>query len=167
MIKLLGCAMVLFSCMQIAAGNCKKLRDRVRCLDRIESLLTVFSGEVRYGMRPLPELFERLGRLEGGLGFARAAQEMSLRDGRGAGDCFCSGFQEAYSVLTEEDLSVLLTLGEGLGACDGETQCRRIESVRERLQVQQKIAQDTAAKNTKLYQGLGLLGGLFLILLLL
>lgn len=167
MIKLLGCVMILFACLGIASGGCKRLKERVQTLERLEDLLAVFSGEVRYGMRPLPQLFERLGRMEGGAGFAAASREMELRDGRGAGECFCAGMKEGYPDLPGEDLCVLLTLGEGLGVCDGETQCRQIDAVRERLGVQCEKARETAMKNTRLYQGLGLLGGLFFILLLL
>lgn len=166
MIKLLGCALILFACVRIAACFCRGLKERVQCLDQLDRLLTVFSGEVRYGLRPLPQVFESLGGQAGGEGFARAAEQMNRRDGRSARDCFYAGAQGAYPALTEEDAAILLALGDGLGTCDGDTQCRQIEAVRERLALQRQTAREAAVKNTRLYQGLGLLGGLFLILLL-
>ena len=115
---------------------------------------------------PFPKIFERLGNQSGGEGFALAAREMNLRDGRSANSCFCTAIQSAYPLLTQEEKTVLLSLGEGLGTCDHNTQCRLIESVIRELAVKRKLAEEFAAKNGKLYRGLGITGGLFLILLL-
>ena len=166
MLKLLGTVFILFASLQLGLAKSRKLHARVQCLDRLDSLLVQFLGEIRFGLRPLPEIFEKLGNQPDGEGFALAAKEINLRDGRSAKECFFFAIENSYPLLTNEDKLVLLSLGEGLGACDNATQCRLIESVIEELAVKRRAAQEFAMKNGRLYQGLGITGGLFLILLL-
>lgn len=165
--KLIASALVLVASFQIGLGQSRKLTQRVQCLEQLEHLLILFLGQVKFGLRPLGEIFESLGKEDGGEVFLFAFQEMERRDGRSARDCFCSAVNTAYPLLTKEDTAVLLSLGEGLGVSDNQTQCRLIESVMAELTARRKQAQEYAAKNSKLYQGLSITGGLFLILLFL
>ncbi len=167
MLKFIGALFILFSAFQLGLYQSRRLYKTVQCLEQLKGLLTQFLGEVQFGLRPLPQIFERLGNHPGGEGFALAAHQMNLRDGRSAKSCFCSAIEASYPLLHSEDKETLLSLGEGLGACDHHTQCRLIESVICELEARQQTAREFAAKNGKLYQGLGLTGGLFLILLLL
>lgn len=166
MLKFIGSLLILLATFQLGVSQSRKLHLRVQCLEQLEGLLTQFLGEVQFGLRPLPQIFERLGNQAGGEGFALTAQEMMLRDGRSAKQCFCDSIKKCYPLLNQEDKETLLALGDGLGACDNHTQCRLIESVIRQLEGRQKTAREFALKNGKLYQGLGLTGGLFLILLL-
>lgn len=166
MLKLIGAFFILFSALQLGLLKSRRLHQRVQCLEQLKGLLNQFLGEVQFGLRPLPDIFERLGNQPGGEGFALTAQEMKLRDGRSAGNCFYSAIEASYPLLSQEDKETLLALGEGLGACDNATQCRLIESVIRQLEVRQQSAREFAVKNGRLYQGLGLTGGLFFILLL-
>ncbi len=166
MLKLIGALFILFSALQLGLFQSRRLHQRVQCLGQLNHLLYQFLGEVQFGLRPLPEIFERLGNQSGGEGFALTAQEMKLRDGRSARSCFHLAINASYPLLNQEDKEALLSLGEGLGACDNTTQCRLIESVIRQLEVRQQDAREFAVKNGRLYQGLGLTGGLFLILLL-
>ncbi len=166
MLRLIGAFFILFSALQLGLLKSRRLHQRVQCLEQLMGLLNQFLGEVQFGLRPLPDIFERLGKQSGGEGFALTAQEMKLRDGRSARSCFHSAINASYPLLSQEDKETLLALGEGLGACDNSTQCRLIESVIRRLEVRQQSAREFAVKNGRLYQGLGLTGGLFFILLL-
>ncbi len=164
-IKWISCGLIFLACLALASEGCGALRRRERCLTELDGLLTAFLGEIRFGMQPLPVLLERMGERPSGGGFQAAAKELAKRDGRSAGECFRAGVGGSYPELTNEDRQVLLALGEGLGNCDRETQCRQIEAVQDRLRTQQLAARERRAKNTRLYWGLGILGGLFLVLL--
>ncbi|MBE7042769.1 MAG: hypothetical protein E7399_04655 [Ruminococcaceae bacterium] len=166
MFKLIGSCLILFAALKLGILQSHKLSMRVRCLEQLEHLLTRFLGEVQFGLRPLPQIFEKLGSQPGGEGFFLAAQEMSLKDGRTAKSCFCSAIETSYPLLHQEDKEPVLSLGEGLGTCDHDTQCRLIESAIKELSEKRRLAEEYAAKNGKLYQGLGITGGLFLILIL-
>ena len=144
----------------------KQLYLRVRCLEQIRGLLVQFSGEVRFSLRPLSETFRRLGTHPGGEAFSLTADLLDLRDGRSAEECFQESVKKSYPFLLSQDKELLCTLGEGLGICDHDTQWRMIESVIHNFEIREQFAKESAQKNSKLYRGLGLAGGLFLILLL-
>lgn len=167
MFKFVGSVCILFSAVRLGAIKSQTLRTRIRYLKLLEHLLILLLGEVQFSLRPLSEIFETLGKQEGGEGFAVAAQEMSLRDGRSAKECFHSAIESAYPFLETEDKNVLLSLGEGLGICDCATQCRIIESVTAAITEQRKRTEEFAFKTIKLYRGLSIAGGFFLILLFL
>ena len=166
MTKLFGSLLILGSALALGFSKSKQLYLRVHHLEQIKRLLIQFSGEVRFGLRPLSETFRRLGTHPGGEVFSLTADSLDLRDGRTAEECFCDAVTESYPFLSNQDKELLCTLGEGLGICDHETQWRIIESVIHNFELREQHAKEIARKNGKLYRGLGLAGGLFLILLL-
>ncbi|MDN5294298.1 MAG: stage sporulation protein [Eubacteriales bacterium] len=69
--------------------------------------------------------------------------------------------------LTAADTAILRDLGPNLGTSDRQDQSRYLQMAMKQLEGELGRAEELASKNGRLWRWLGLLGGLFLALLLL
>ena len=90
-------------------------------------------------------------------------------DGRTFGELWRDQIQKglAGTKLKREDREQLGVLGESLGYLDLEMQLSSIELYLEQLEIRIRDAQESLTGKQKLYQSLGVAGGIFLVILLL
>lgn len=169
MLRLMGAICLAGGCAWAGFQASAVLRGRVRALHAMEAGLLVLEQELELEAWSLPQLMERLE--ERSQGTAKAIFS-GCRDGLDRLD------QEDFSslwrrlVLERRELGAdgqdsLAPLGETLGRCDSQAQCRAVRAVRNRLKELQARAEEDSRSQGKVCQVLGLSGGAFLVILLL
>ena len=77
-----------------------------------------------------------------------------------------NSIQEADISLNQEDKDVLKELGKVLGQTDADSQVSEIEVTENFLDMQIEKAEESRKKNQKIYKTLGILIGLFFVIVL-
>lgn len=172
MLKLTGACLILCSAAGIGASFGRDLRLRLRELRILKRLIYMLQGEIRYARLPLPEAFSHVSvRLPEpfGLFLAETADELRKADGRSLGEIWRDEVERRLKSahLTRNDREQLMTLGEVLGYLDTEMQLSAIGLYQEQLEQGITEAQEQMEGRQKLYQSLGIAGGVFLVILLL
>ncbi|GAB6274718.1 MAG: stage III sporulation protein AB [Peptococcaceae bacterium] len=171
MLKIAGCLLIMsagsFAGISLARNYARRpgeLRSMVTALQMLET-------EISYTATPLPEALTRIAvRCDKAITplFSRAGEELLAQTGCTAGEAWETALNKFYALSSTlpSDLAVLRNLGMVLGISDGEDQCKHLRLAREQLKREVITAEQQAAKYVKLWNYLGLLGSLALILLL-
>lgn len=151
------------------AGN---YRSRLVLLERLRQMIFLLKGQITYAHAPLPEAFEAVGRrTEGALG--ELFLQLSERMERQQGEPFCQLWREeverlgADVALARTDRQSLAALGEHLGFMDCEMQERNLLLYLEQLDLVIGDLRSHRQERCRLYTTLGVMGGMFLAVLLL
>ena len=130
-----------------------------------------FKGQILYASAPLPEALETVGkRMDGALGtlFLETAASLESQPG----EPFPVIWRKAVSVmegktaLSKSDRQTLETLGEHLGFLDRETQERTLLLYLEQVDTELEVLREHRQERCRLYTSLGVMGGLFLAVIL-
>lgn len=170
MLKLLGAALLVGGPSWLGLALAADLRRRPRELQQIQTALHVLRTEIDWGATPLPQALARASECCGkpvGRLFMSAARGLSAGDGRAAGEVWGAAVARVYPelALAPVDREILMALGACLGASHREDQLRHLGLCLERLSLAEKEARERAEINARLWQHLGVLGGLILALL--
>lgn len=172
MIKAAGAALVFLAAAGMGNERAGRVRRRLEALYQCRNLTLLLQGQLKYAFFGLSEMLSEAGKqveapfsefchsLAGeiqampGQEIARLWRDTAFRTLGGSG-------------LTETDFERFSELGNILGYLDGESQCRRLESCRERIDWEIGRAETETAAKCRLYRSLGVLGGIFVTILLL
>ena len=163
MLKLAGACLIMVSAAGIGVSFGSDLKRRSQELRILKQLI--------YTKTPLPEAFYHISvRLPRPFGpfLAGVAEELGRADGRIFGDIWREQIKNSLSSshLTRTDRNQLETLGEVLGYLDLEMQLSSIDLYLEQLEISIREAESSIGSKQKLYQSLGVAGGIFLVILL-
>ena len=169
-IKLIGAALVILAGAGFGACPVQKMKERAREFEALYFCLLRLKSEINHGGKPLPEAIKAAAeskeeadegsyrrvmrtfatRLERG----REAYETQLRE------CVAEGFRD--SVITKEEQDAFVDTFLLLGGGDKEKQVQMLAYYAENVRL--AIAQEKQKKKEKsyLYRSLGILGGIFL-----
>lgn len=169
MIRLLGATMVATGAAWMGFRASANLKSRTRALEEMAQGLALLEQELELDAPALPQLMERL--IPRSCGPAKTMFQ----------DC-----RQALERLGEEDFSLawrrltgkreelgqagqqaLLPLGDVLGRCACADQRQGVEAVRHHLEALVVRTEEECRSQGKVYQALGLSGGVFLVILLL
>ncbi len=171
MLKVIGLGMIFFSCCGIGAAAARELKRRIRILWELEEGMRLLQGEIRYAKATLPEAFAHVGMRADPLcrSFFREmgdrTAQLAYRSVREAMQN-CAAETLKNLCLKREDLERLYRLGEQLGYLDQEMQIKGIEGYLEQQKSVRKEAEKEYREKEKVYHCLGIMGGLFLVILL-
>ena len=141
-------------------------------------MIYFLKGEILYGHTALNEALDRVGQrclqAEGERGLRKLPLfflSVAGRIDRQEGEAFCQIWREEMealkiSPLTEEDKKALKNLGDHLGYLDLTMQERNLLLYLEQLEGNIREADAGIGTRQKLYQTLGVAGGIFLVILL-
>lgn len=171
MIKLLGALVVVFSCTLIGLTVASAYSRRPGEIRALQNALQLLETEIAYGATPLPDALSSVAeRCDSrvALLFSLSARELMTMRGITAREAWEYALAEFYpkSALNRVDRSILLELGNSLGVSDREDQIKHLMLAKEQLKLEQAKAEDASIKNTKVYNYLGFLGGLTIVLIL-
>lgn len=172
MLKLAGAVMIIASAAGIGVSCSVDVKRYCMELRLLKQMLYMLRGEIKYTKTPLQEAFLAISvRMpEPFRAFLeQTAGEMENLDGRTFGELWRGQIQKGLGStrLKREDREQLGALGESLGYLDLEMQLSSIELYLEQLEIRIRDAQESLAGKQKLYQSLGVAGGIFLVILLL
>ena len=171
-IKLIGCILIMASCTGMGLLFAGEIKRRLEDLKSAKSVAILLRGDIRYAQTALPEALENAAkRHEGRLGpfLNRVSQELKQYSGTSLKEIWKKAVKEelAKTSLTKNDKECLLRLGEQLGYLDKDMQMNTIDwYITQVEEMMQEISSD-AKQKIRLYQSLGVLFGLFVVILIL
>lgn len=146
-------------------------RIHLKYLEQLRKMIFLLKGEILYAHSPLEEAFFRAGKKSGGeLGVFFV--DISRRIENQSGELFFTIWQEEIAglgkrvPLSEKDRSELLGFGEHLGYLDLEMQERTILLYLEQLDLEIDYLREHQREKCRLYTSLGVMGGLFLAIIM-
>ena len=158
------------ACVALGFNMASDIRRRIIQLRSLECALRMLKGEMEYALSSLEEAFERISiRLEPP--FSDFFHTISCKLKELEFQNFEEIWEKQVQVLTktsclrEEDLKLLDELGSQLGYLDLNMQIRTIDSIYIQLEERLKQLVDESSISCKLYQSLGVLGALSVILI--
>lgn len=169
--KLLGICLILGSSTAIGFFLSNRLKERIEELESIKKLLMMLRGEIKYNHAALSEAFQTIARrmdnLYGRL-LSHVSEEMDSMDGQTLMQIWERSVNESLkeSALNREDREKFISLGGQLGYLDIEMQLGTIELYLEQLEEEIKNARENLKRNGKLYQTMGVITGIFVVILM-
>ncbi len=171
MLKILGAIMVIVTCGLLGLTVAQSYQKRVEQLRQINTGLKMLETEIVYTATPLPLALDRIGKqMQGPVAafFTQVAVILDKRAANGVTAAWEVGLQKLSqeSVLQAQDLEIIKSLCPVLGISGIEDQIKNLELVRQLLGQQLVSAQEKGQRLGKMWNTLGFLLGITLVLLL-
>lgn len=169
--KWLGIALILLGSSGIGFRMAGELEQRIRMLRGLQQALQLLKGELRCGRRTLTESLRNVsGHVDAPFSefFSRIGEELARRDGSSAEEIWRENLDRyagAY-LMQPPERRALQRLGSVLGYLDMKAQLEALEECLGQLQLAEEEARGQAFGRRKLYRYLGMLGGMFLVILI-
>lgn len=174
-----GAALVIAGASGCGWWQACQYRRRLKELEQLRQMIFLLKGQILYANAPLSEAFEAVGRRSEGR-LARMFTDVAARIEDQQGEPFSEiwseeterlagqdGEKEAdATALTKEDRQSLAALGKHLGFLDKEAQERTLLLYLEQLEEQTASLREHRQERCRLYTSLGVMGGMFLAILL-
>ena len=165
--KLIGAVMIEAACAFMGFYASDRLGKRKKYLGNIISAMSVLETEISFGANRLKRAFEAVDAMIDTRGLFSAAAERLEKEGVRRAWAGAVSEKKAELRLDAGDAEVLEMFGGRLGMTDTDEQIKNIAHVKSLLAEREKAAADEYAKSGRLYRSGGVLGGMFLILMLL
>ena len=167
LIKFILLFSVFFICMLVGRLISKKYRNRVEELKQMQNALNMVKTKMRFTYEPLPDIFEEVQEKVTNFNIASIFQKAgSNMKEKTAGQAWRETLEEQETNFTKEDHEIIKNFSRLLGKTDLEGQLSEIELVVELLEVQRRKAEESRNKNEKMYQTLGMVAGLAIVIIL-
>ena len=169
--KLSGAACIVLGAAGTGIWFAARYRQRIAELEQLKQMVFLLKGQILYANAPLSEAMETVGRrMDGALGalFQETAASIEKRPG----EPFPVIWKEAAArldgrtALSKSDRQTLQALGEHLGFLDRETQERTLLLYLEQVDTELQALREHRQERCRLYTSLGIMGGLFLAVIL-
>lgn len=167
--KLLGGICVIAASSGLGCWMAEQWKAHLRTLEQLKKMIFLLKGEILYANAPLSEAFYHVGqKSHGELGAFFLAVSNRIQNQRG--ELFFAMWKEEtgrlQTCLSEKDKQELTGFGEHLGYLDAGMQERTILLYLEQLDLSIEYLREHQRERSRLYTSLGLMGGLFLTILL-
>lgn len=169
--KVAGCIVVMAACSSFGFFLGGELTRRVRELRELRSIFLLIRGDIRYLKTSLPEAFENAVIRSPGIFsdfFSELAKQLSRYELESLEAVFreAAGTKLGDTALEPADLQQLYQLGGMLGRMDTQMQLSALDWYLEQSEEAVKTLGATIKERVTLYKSLGILGGIFLIVIL-
>ena len=164
--KIIGLMLIIFACAGMGYSKNQELKNHLKELENLKQAFYMLRGELQYTRATFEDVFEKIGdKIKGPIGewlksLCRRLYEKEHNSFEEIWDISIEQkLQESY--LKKEDLNELKDIGKNLGYFEN------IDLFIEQLEYKiQKTREDCETKG-KLYRSIGIMGGVFLVILLL
>lgn len=171
LIKIIGVCVIIIStsCMGFVLSN--KLKNRHTELGNINYAIDLLETEISYLLTPLPKALIKISNnISGNISrlLHSVGDKSAIKDGRTFYEIWseCIKEQKQTMSLKNDDLQIIDDFGRTLGTMDIDGQLSQIKMVRCGIERKLVEAQNDIDKYSKLYKGMGILGGIFIALIL-
>lgn len=170
-LRLMGCVLVTVACGGLGAARARQWSEHRKMLEQLRKMIYLLRGEILYAHAPLGEALERsAAKTPGPLGiwFSQIAERIRRQEG----DSLFVIWQEELDrqkkklLLSQRELQELGELGQHLGYLDLEMQERTIALYLEQLDMAIGFYREHEQERMKMCTSLGIMGGLFLAVIL-
>ena len=172
MIKIVGAILVLVSAYAIGSLLALQVKEQEKWLKDIKTALFLLMGELEYRQLPMPEAMETVGKRHGGrlaAFFQVLAEELKKKEGGSLKELWQQLALAALkeSPLTKGQREEFSELGLYFMEADKETRRSSLEFYFSRLEEDIVKLREKGADKAYLCRTLGMLGGIFLLILVL
>lgn len=169
--KLIGIVCIIAGSTGVGMSCAQDLELRIAELLQIRQWVILLKGELRYMHQPLPEAFLHLSEKAASPFrefFVKVGEDMVSRKGQSAENIWKQHLGTCVSGLhmTGKEIKELEKLGNVLGYLDVEMQINALDYYLEQLELSSTEAQEASRSRRKLYQYMGILGGVALSILI-
>lgn len=170
-LRIAGCILVVAGASGYGAWMAKGYVERLKTVEQLRQMILLLKGQIVYANASLQEAFEAVGRRTEGVP-ADLFVKVAERIGNKQGEPFIQIWKdevarlEGMCALTEADRQSLAALGEHLGFLDRDMQERNLLLYLEQLDLTIQDMRIHKQERCRLYTSLGMMGGLFLAIIL-
>ncbi len=170
--KIIGCVFIISSCTGMGFLFASEIKRRIEDLKAAKSMAILLRGDIRYAQTALPEALENAARRhEGRLApfLKRVSGELKQYSGASLKEIWKKAVKEelTHTSLSKKDKECLVQLGDHLGYLDKDMQMNTIDWYITQVDEIMKDVTAESKQKMRLYQSLGVLFGLFVIILIL
>lgn len=169
--SILGATLILLSSSLMGFYYSKSYTRRTNDLCTFKKALILLKGEINYSLSPLPEALEDVGsRFNNEIGefYKSVSDELKLNSGETLTQVWKKKAEEILkkTYLNSVDIKNIIIFSENIGYLDKETQNNHINLLIEQINEEIKTSTQNDHKYNKLYRSLGVLAGIFIIVIL-
>ena len=171
MLKGVGAVLIGMGCLGLGLWKREQLCARVTALKDLQQILVLLKSEIRYGKATLPECCRQISiRLKEP--FKGCLEEICRHMQENTGESFEKVFREHFESclrekpLSEEEKELFLHSVTSGSFMDGKMQLCAIEKGEEALRQREKVLEKENVEKGRMVVGLGVLSGLFIIIIL-
>jgi stage III sporulation protein AB len=170
MIKVVGAGLIIGSCTLIGFRIARDFRERPRQLRSLLHSLRLLQSEIEYSVTPLPQALAEVAKRSQppvDVVFQKAAEAIAQGDASVA-EALEAGIQACQdrAALRTQDFDVLREFGKTLGVSDRIHQTQHFAVAISHLSGLEKEARESQLRHERLWQYVGVLTGLLLVVLL-
>lgn len=163
--------MVIASCAGMGFYFSSEMKDRIEDLKELRKLISLLRGDIRYAATPLPEAISVLNRRHSGR-FHQFLDYVSTKLNELSGQTFAHIWQTGIdsklgdTSLSRKDKLQLAQLGENLGYLDKDMQVNTLDLFITQLETEISDLSKTVKEKVYLYNTLGIMAGIFIIIIM-
>lgn len=168
MIKFILLTVLFCTSTSIGILISKRYSNRVQILKDLKNALNMFEVKINFSFETIPEIFREISdKFDGTTAkiFLNTVKYIN-EDNLLAGEAWEKSVEVNGYNLKKEDINSIKTLGKLLGRTDIDGQVSQIELVSNFLEKQINEATESKNKNEKMYQKLGAIIGLIIVIVL-
>lgn len=171
MLKIVGGICVILATSGLGRWKADQWKEHLKTLEQLKRMIFMLKGEILYANAPLEEAFSHVGKKSGGrMGafFKGVAERIERQQGEPFFVMWKKEIEglDRQSGLSEKDKQELEGFGEHLGYLDCEMQERTILLYLEQLDLTIDYLRKHQREKSHLYTSLGIMGGLFLVIMM-
>ena len=168
--KLIGAAVILLACFLSAQLRLRTKKERIACLRALETSLAELRGELAEHRRSLGEVFRFLSQKSDHekvkTFYETLCSDLNMLGERGFSEIWRSASEKCFRLQGDEAVDALFPLGSCLGGSEMERQCAALETAVRRIAAEAQAQNEKLKEERKLYFGLSLSAGAFLVIML-
>ena len=172
MVKIFGSMLIIFSLGMIGFIKAEKLKKRYEEMLDFKKILVMLQGEIRYNNSAIAEAFLHVSNHFKGA-YASILDEASGRTSDNSGESFEKIWLEIVDKnkdmlnVNDSDMDIIRELGKSIGYLDREMQNKSLDMLIGRAQITIDEQCEKLPENMKIYRCMGIMMGIFVILLIL
>lgn len=169
--KIIGCILVIASSTGMGFFFSNDMKCRIEDLKELKKLIGLLRGDIRYANTPLPEAIGAITRRHNG-NYNAFFQNVSSRLSELSGHTFSVIWKEAVwkelgdTSLSKKDKLHLIQFGDNLGYLDKDMQMNTIDLFLSQLEDEIRDITKTVKEKAYLYNTLGVMAGIFIIIIM-
>lgn len=168
--NLITSALIILASSYIGIACASKYETAVKHIEAFQSSLKMLEFDVSYLKLPLRESFERIAKSQRGCiknFYSYLAEQLRDCNGENVGFIYKKALNRfKYDLLFNENIeNALIDFSDSLGNMNVENEVANIKALYTKIKYYEEEARGMAKKNVKMYRGLGILGGIFIVLI--
>lgn len=170
-VKIIGIICVLGTSIGIGTYFIQRDKDRLHLIKEMKKMLLLWRGSIRQSNETIPEVLENIsGKLDKRLEtlLKNIAIKMKKMNGENLNNIWIDEVENVFhnSSLLDEDVDLLKKVGDVIGFLDKQLQIENMDSFK--IEIDEKIYKIKSEIDEKhrIYRILSIMGGLFLIIIL-